>query len=223
MDIQDIRRKNLERLIQEKYGNQAGFVRATGINQGELSAILRGAKSFGEKKARKLEQDAGLQPGLLDHVVIGSQIKAVDDSNPPSDSVQIRRVQFNVSAGISGAIIDQQEVAGNPIYFRQDWLAKKGWSEKKLVAVYVQGESMEPGLYAGDTVIVNTADIEPHDGDVYILRYEGETVVKRLQRDAGKWWLSSDNPDQRKFPRKECLDDICEIIGKVVYKQSERI
>jgi len=98
MDIQDIRRKNLEQLIQEKYGNQAGFVRATGINQGELSAILRGMKSFGEKKARKLEQDAGLQPGQLDQVVIGSPIKAVDDSNPPSDAVQIRRVQFNVSA-----------------------------------------------------------------------------------------------------------------------------
>lgn len=154
---------------------------------------------------------------------IGSPIEAVKDNNPPTDAVQIRRVQFNVSAGISGAIIDQQEVAGNPIYFRQDWLAKKGWLKEKLVAVYVQGESMEPGLYAGDTVIINTADIEPHDGDVYVLRYEGETVIKRLQRDAGKWWLSSDNLDQRKFPRKECLDDICEIIGKVVYKQSERI
>ncbi len=223
MDIQNVRRKNLEQLIREKYGHQAGFIRATGINQGELSAILRGVKSFGEKKARKLEQDAGLLPGLLDRAVIGSPIEAIDDSNPPSDSVQIRRVQFNVSASISGAIIDQQEVAGNPIYFRQDWLAKKGWFKEKLVAVYVQGESMEPGLYAGDTVIVNTADIEPHDGDVYVLRYEGETVIKRLQRDAGKWWLSSDNPDQRKFPRKECLDGICEIIGKVVYKQSERI
>ena len=213
MDIQDIRRKNLEQLIQEKYGSQAGFVRATGINQGELSAILRGMKSFGEKKARKLEQDAELPPGRLDQAVIGSPIKAVDDSDPPFDSVQIRRVQFNVSAGISGIIIDQQEVAGNPIYFRQDWLAKKGWLKEKLVAVNVQGESMEPGLYAGDTVIVNTADIEPHDSDVYIFRYEGETVIKRLQRDAGKWWLSSDNPDQRKFPRKECLGDICEIIG----------
>lgn len=60
------RRKNLAFIIDRYYGgSQALFVNETGINQGELSALLKN-KSFGEKKARKLEKDAGIPHGLLD-------------------------------------------------------------------------------------------------------------------------------------------------------------
>jgi SOS-response transcriptional repressor LexA len=60
------RRKNLAFIIDRYYGgSQALFVSQTGINQGELSALLKN-KSFGEKKARKLENDVGIPLGLLD-------------------------------------------------------------------------------------------------------------------------------------------------------------
>lgn len=52
--------------------------------------------------------------------------------------------------------------------------------------------------------------------------YEGELVIKRLVRDEGAWWLSSDNPDQRRYPRKRMTQD-CFVIGQIVHKQSERI
>ena len=56
MDMSEIRRIRLAKLIEEQFDNkQAEFIKKTGINQGELSAILRGKKSFGEKKARKRE------------------------------------------------------------------------------------------------------------------------------------------------------------------------
>lgn len=60
------RRKNLALIIERYYGgSQAMFISQTGINQGELSALLKN-KSFGEKKARKIEEDAGVPIGLLD-------------------------------------------------------------------------------------------------------------------------------------------------------------
>ena len=66
MEIQDIRRANLARLIEDKYeGSQARFVDETGENQGEVSALLR-TKSFGERKARKLEDKCGLPRGWFD-------------------------------------------------------------------------------------------------------------------------------------------------------------
>lgn len=66
MQIQDIRRARLAQLIEEKYGgSQARFVDETGENQGEVSGLLR-AKSFGERKARKLEDKCGLPQGWLD-------------------------------------------------------------------------------------------------------------------------------------------------------------
>ncbi len=51
-------------------------------------------------------------------------------------------------------------------------------------------------------VIINTADKRPADGIVFAINYEGEPVVKRMARDIGEWWLTSDNPDQRKYHRK---------------------
>lgn len=66
MEIQDIRRARLSQLINERYdGSQAKFIEETGENQGEISGLLRN-KSFGEKKARKLESKSGLERGWLD-------------------------------------------------------------------------------------------------------------------------------------------------------------
>ena len=62
----DLRRQNLKKWIDEKYkGVQANFVNAIDINQGELSALLKN-KSFGEKKARKIEKIAGMPEMWLD-------------------------------------------------------------------------------------------------------------------------------------------------------------
>lgn len=66
MQIQDIRRTRLAQLIEEKYGgSQARFIDETGENQSEVSGLLR-TKSFGERKARKLEEKCGLPVGWLD-------------------------------------------------------------------------------------------------------------------------------------------------------------
>lgn len=81
---------------------------------------------------------------------------------------------------------------------------------------------MEPGLYDGDTIVVNLADATPTDGSVFAVNYEGQCVVKRLKRDAGRWWLTSDNADKRFFPDKLC-DENVSIIGRVVHRQSEHI
>ena len=70
--------------------------------------------------------------------------------------------------------------------------------------------------------MVNTEQITPKDGTVFAVNYEGELVIKRLVRDRGEWWLSSDNPDQTRYPRKLC-DENCIIIGEIVHKQSEHI
>lgn len=152
-----------------------------------------------------------------------SPIRAVDDDEENFELARIRKVKLRLSAGIAGFAIDAEVEDGNPIYFRRDWLASRGYKPERLIALSVRGESMEPNLNAGDTVVVNTEDREPKDGEVFAVNYEGEDVIKRLVRDRGSWWLSSDNFDQRRFPRKECSGQGCLIIGRVIHKQSERI
>ena len=66
LDTESLRRHNLRQWIDRLHqGRQAQFVAETGINQGELSALLKN-KTFGERKARKIEQQAGMPQRWLD-------------------------------------------------------------------------------------------------------------------------------------------------------------
>lgn len=147
--------------------------------------------------------------------------QAIDLENNP-DYPAIRRVRFKLSAGASGFGVDYADDLGPPIVFQKDWYSSKGLVPEKLFATKVINGSMEPGLFDGDTVVVNTAQTEPRDGVVFAVNYEGEMVIKRLMRDDGQWWLTSDNPDQRRYPRKVCHEGV-RLIGEIVHKQSERI
>lgn len=128
----------------------------------------------------------------------------------------IRRVEFKISAGVSGFTVEYLDNGeGKPLFYSKDWYEKNGFDPERLYAIKVTGESMEPTYFADYTVVVNTAVTDPKDGLPFAVNYEGEVVIKRMLRDAGNWWLSSDNPDQRRYPRKLC-DENTHIIGEVV-------
>ncbi len=137
--------------------------------------------------------------------------------------VPIPMVKLQLSAGITGYQAEPEQRDGGTLGMRRTWLERNQYSPLHLIAIYVKGESMEPSLYAGDIVVINTLDTKPVDGAVYAFNYEGEAVVKRLVRDAGQWWLTSDNPDQRTYHRKLCQGGECLVIGRVVRKESDRI
>lgn len=142
------------------------------------------------------------------------------ENNP--DYPAVRRVKFKLSAGATGFGVEYLDEDGSPIVFQRQWYEGRGLRPERLFAIKVANHSMEPGLFDGDTVVVNTDSVAPKDGVVFAVNYEGEMVIKRLARDGGQWWLCSDNPDQRRYPRKIC-DEHCIIIGEIVHKQSERI
>lgn len=146
-------------------------------------------------------------------------ISLVDNPEYPS----IRRVNLRLSAGIVGFSIEHDVEDKSPIVMQRQWFESRGYNPAKLLATGLKGDSMSPGMNDGDTIVINTEDTTPVDGIVFAINYEGEMLVKRMVRDAGTWWLSSDNPDQRKYPRKQCTGDLCLIIGRIVHKQSEVI
>ena len=73
MNITELRRANLRQWIDERCGGrQALFAQTAAVNPGELSALLKN-KSFGEKKARKIEQAAAMPAMWLDTLHAPSQ------------------------------------------------------------------------------------------------------------------------------------------------------
>ncbi len=161
-------------------------------------------------------------PGIRYPMAQPSEPVQVREREPDEEFVAIRRVKIKASAGITGFAVEPLNGDGLPIFFRADWLTTKRLRADRLLAVRVNGPSMQPGLFDGDLVVINLDDGVPKDGEVFVINYEGEAVIKRLKRDAGLWWLSSDNSDKTRFPDKRC-DENAYIIGRVIYKQSEHI
>ena len=212
MNIADNRRQKLKEWFSSR-----------SIPEGEksyISQLINGKASFGEKAARRLEATYGMPIKFLDLGALSS--KEIDiESNPDYPAVQ--KVRIKVSAGITGYGIDSYEDDGSMIVFKADWYRDNKFNPEKLIALTVSGDSMIPTLYDGDTVVINTADTDLKDGEVFVFNLDGEVVIKRAVRDSGQWWLDSDNKNNTRFTRKSCPDGICIPIGKVVQKQSMRI
>jgi phage repressor protein C with HTH and peptisase S24 domain len=83
-------------------------------------------------------------------------------------------------------VLPRSGAAIAPIVFRCEWFERRGFDPTKLLAARALNGSIEPGIYDGDTVVINVADITPKDGAVFAAHYEGELVVKRLVRDSGQ-------------------------------------
>jgi phage repressor protein C with HTH and peptisase S24 domain len=142
------------------------------------------------------------------------------EDNP--DYPAIKRVKIKISAGVTGFGIEPLNDDHAPIVFSRAWYENNGYKPESLLAIKVNGASMETGMFDGDWVVVNTDDVMPRNGVVYALNLDGETVVKRLFRTDGVWVAASDNQDKRIF-RDRPLNGDSFIIGRIVHKQSERI
>ena len=227
--MSEIRLLNLQKLEAE-YKTQALLADALETSPAYINHLLTGQRNMGEKLARKFEGLLKKPTGWFDTIQIYQDITTQErprenQSHPPgNDFAPVKYGAFILQAGCIGFSVDYtHEDDKPPLYYRKDWLQSEGLKAESLVACKVKGESMEPGLYEGDTVLIDTSNQEPKDGKVSAINYEGELLIKRMLRDSGQWWLQSDNPDKTRHPNKLCGGNYCMIIGRVVNKSSSRI
>ena len=109
-------------------------------------------------------------------------------------------VEFAAAAG-GGADAAGEEVAGR-VWFRRDWLERRGLDPTQCVVIGVKGESMEPTLPDGCSILVDRSradDWQP--GRIYVLRSDDGLMVKRAGKDSGgRRLLLSDHPSWRAAP-----------------------
>ena len=214
---------------------QADLALKAGVSQGAIGHLESGRTStsrsitsiaraldvdpawLADGKGEAFPKEWGVVPPRTEHL----EVVIAEDGDPYF--YQIPKVQLQLSAGITGFQTVPEIHDGSKVSIAKNWVERNGYRPGALIALTVKGESMEPNLYPGDLVIVNTAQTEMIDGAVFAVNYEGEAVIKRLSRDSGQWWLSSDNPDQRKYHRKSCRGGECIMIGRVVRRETDQI
>lgn len=110
-------------------------------------------------------------------------------------------------AGAGSSYIIEDETDG--LYaFRTDFLGRMRIAEKNAVLLDVMGDSMDPTLKNGDTILVDRGDTEIMDGNIYLIGFQQQLLVKRLFHSVTGIVLRSDNPVYMDTPiPQEYLDD----------------
>ena len=121
------------------------------------------------------------------------------------------------SAG-PGRAIDSETVLYR-IAFREDWLRSiTNAPLDQLAVITVDGDSMEPTLRQGDSVLVDFGQKRPQRKDgIYVIRTDGGLQIKRLQVEVaeGKLSILSDNK-QYDAQRSVSPNDVA-VVGRVIW------
>lgn len=212
---------------------QSQVAKAAGVSPTAAGYWFADANGINAEQARRVGEFLGVDPvwlesgegtafpveSILQMFPGAKRVVAVDEDS--SDTYRIPFVKLKLRAGMTGFQAEPEVGDGATIGLSKMWVDRRGYTPSQLISMQVKGESMEPTFYEGDTIVVNLADKKPTDNGVFAVNYDGEAVVKRLSRDAGQWWLMSDNADQRRFYRRQCRGTECIIIGRVVRREGE--
>ena len=100
----------------------------------------------------------------------------------------------------AGATLETSDAIVGYYAFRTDFLGREHISEQHSVLMDVRGDSMEPLLKDGDTVLVDQSDTQPLDGRIYVVTLGDELRVKRIQKGLAGILLRSENPRYADIP-----------------------
>lgn len=100
--------------------------------------------------------------------------------------------RINAQAGAGESFDTDSEVVG--LYaFRNDFMREIGVKIDNAEMMLVSGDSMQPFINNGDTVLIDKSDTVPKDGHIYVITFGDALMVKRLQRIPNGWLICSDN------------------------------
>ncbi|WP_246038608.1 S24 family peptidase [Chitiniphilus eburneus] len=131
--------------------------------------------------------------------------------------VFIPRLDVRASCG-DGKLMWEIDLMGQRNAFRKAWADRLEISPEHSATLVAEGDSMEPRICDGDSLVVDYRKSDIRDGKVYALIWQGEFYIKRLLKEAGGGVvLHSDN--EAKYPARripaEHLDEL-QIIGRIV-------
>jgi phage repressor protein C with HTH and peptisase S24 domain len=237
MAIEDIRRENA-RYLASTVETRVVFGSMVGMDNSQVSQIIgkNPTKNIGNSIARRIEVAFNKERGWIDveHPQEATQLApgrrstdtdmnlsnviALHPDDPlPDDMVSIpeSRIEFSAGNGRTAhyELVEDQE----PATYRLSWFQKYGMNPTKVRRFRVSGNSMEPQIFAGNTILVNTDETNIVDGKTYAIRYGDELRVKKMYRRLdGTIILRSLNPE---YKDEEIAPELAEehiaVIGRV--------
>ncbi|QLJ12705.1 helix-turn-helix transcriptional regulator [Pseudomonas putida] len=195
-------------------GSGEELSRRTGIPLSTMHSYLNGKS---EPRASSLVSIAQAVQADIEWLVTG-KVRALDtkETSVEEEYSFIPLYDAHISQG-HGAWTDGARVLTRLAFTRYS-LRKKGLSPDMLAAVRVDGDSNEPVLSDGDTVMVDLSRNALQGEAFYVIRLDDLLYAKRLQRlyDGGVKIISANSAYEPMTVPQNKLSNL-EIIGRVVW------
>ncbi len=213
--------ERLKWAMEEKYKRDgvevipADIARAAGASATSVNYWLNDTNGISGAKARLIADTLGvnalwLETGngdpALTTTIPGTKIDTKKsnitahhpDDSPPDDVVYVPESKIEFSAGNGKQVTYELVEDEEPATYRLSWFQKYGINPNRVRRFRVSGDSMEPLLFARDTILVNQDETNIIDGRLYAIRYGDELRVKYLSRRLdGTLILRSVNPQYK--------------------------
>lgn len=225
----------IKMIVKKLNGFDELFIK-TGIAESELQAFAKGDKVPTNEQLAKIADAAGFGvewmlsgSGSIERIegMAMPKARAFKHAAPlvqpaaqaPKDKDICRLPVMTVEASAgAGAAVMVEEVA-EYMSLSRSIVRSLGLTAGEAFVVYARGESMEPLIKGGELLICSYAERHIKAGDgIYLLRLEGDILVKHLQRlPGGKMRVFSENA--RYAPFEVALNDGVDfrILGKVLH------
>ena len=159
----------------------------------------------------KLSADFNIDPCWLQQGVAGSSGEFAPDKR---ELKKVPKVRARLDAG--GGSFEVGSDVESFYAFRYDWLRQKG-NPGQMVLMDVMGDSMEPVIWQGDTVLIDQFQQDVYAGSIYALGVEDTVMVKRIEKHPRHLVLISSNPNYSPVYLQGEEIDTVRIIGRVVW------
>ena len=134
----------------------------------------------------------------------------IGNENIPAGSGPVEVIQLEAAAGGSGE--PMRNGFKGRVWFRRGWLERRGLKAEDCMVIGVKGDSMEPTLPGGCSILVDRASTDWEPPHVLVVRTDEGLVIKRAARgEDGAAIMQSDHPDWPDAP----LPAGAEIVGRV--------
>ncbi|MBE2895191.1 XRE family transcriptional regulator [Spirabiliibacterium falconis] len=181
--------ERLQYAMQLSNMNQIELGAAVGVSQAAIHKILKG-DTKNPKNILQLAKvlnvsaewlstgtgDMGYDFSKVHNVSVAEEVD--DDLIDNYIRIDLYDVKLSAGKGNLAWFINDDD----PVLLRRSWFRRNSIHPDTCKAMYVKGSSMTPELENGDTVIIDTADTDIEDGEIYAVSFKQRLFIKRIIR-----------------------------------------
>ncbi len=195
----------LRSLMSERGLTQVQLAESLGVSRQSIARWLKGFP-IDDKNVKKLAVHFGISEQELRFGRAAPVSVYDEDDIPPEDVVVIHEYRLIFGAASEGRELEPEwEIVegGDDYWYKRSFFQKRHLNPEKCKRAKVTGDSMEPFIYSGDTVLFSeVCDPRPtcviiQDGKVYVISVDGKLKIKRLASIKDGIAVRSDNPSYK--------------------------